>query len=49
MQAKGTGSAFFRTGNGGYGTQWQSGNSQDVTETPLYKELVSVVSCMHLF
>ena len=39
--ANGTGAAFFRTENGGYGTAWKSGQAKTVEEVPLYKELVS--------
>ena len=39
-------SAFFRTNNGGYGTQWDSQkvagvDATDPTEVPQYRDLVS--------
>ena len=34
-------SAFFRTNNGGYGTQWEAGTTTDPTEVPQYRDLVS--------
>ena len=39
----GTGAAFFRTENGGYGTAWKAGQTKQVEEVPLYKELVSIL------
>ena len=33
--------AFFRTNNGGYGTAWEAGRTDDPTEVPQYRELVS--------
>ena len=39
-------SAFFRTNNGGYGTEWDSKqggvDTADPTEVPKYAELVSL-------
>ena len=43
--AGGTGAAFFRTENGGYGTVWKAGQTKAVEEVPLYKELVSICWC----
>ena len=37
--------AFFRTNNGGYGTNWEAGQTNDPTEVPQYRELVSIVLC----
>ena len=34
--------AFFRTNNGGYGTNWEAGQTNDPTEVPQYRELVSI-------
>ena len=34
--------AFFRTNNGGYGTAWEAGRTDDPTEVPQYRELVSL-------
>ena len=31
--------AFFRTNNGGYGTQWEAGMVNEPAEVPQYKEL----------
>ena len=41
VQPTGSGAAFFRTENGGYGTAWKSGTTKQVEEVPLYKEIVS--------
>ena len=38
-------SAFFRTNNGGYGTQWEAGQTNDPAEVPQYKDIVSCASC----
>ena len=44
--------AFFRTNNGGYGTQWQSTDNgeqvRDPNEVPQFKELVSHPRCPRL-
>ena len=34
--------AFFRTNNGGYGTAWEAGQTNDPAEVPQYKDLVSL-------
>ena len=34
--------AFFRTNNGGYGTAWEAGQTQDPHEVPQYRDLVSI-------
>ena len=34
--------AFFRTNNGGYGTNWEAGQTSDPNEVPQYRELVSI-------
>lgn len=34
--------AFFRTNNGGYGTSWEAGQTNDPNEVPQYRELVSI-------
>ena len=34
--------AFFRTNNGGYGTAWEAGQTNDTAEVPQYKDLVSL-------
>ena len=33
--------AFYRSNNGGYGTTWQAGQTNDPAEVPQYRELVS--------
>ena len=33
--------AFYRSNNGGYGTTWQAGQTNDPTEVPQYRDLVS--------
>ena len=33
--------AFFRTNNGGYGTIWEAGRTDEPAEVPQYRELVS--------
>ena len=35
--------AFFRTNNGGYGTKWEAGRTDDPAEVPQYRELVSLI------
>ena len=35
--------AFFRTNNGGYGTNWEAGQTNDPNEVPQYRELVSIL------
>ena len=37
--------AFFRTNNNGYGTRWEAGETNDPTEVPQYKDLVSFDQC----
>ena len=34
--------SFFRTNNGGYGTNWEAGRTDDPAEVPQYRELVSL-------
>ena len=33
--------AFYRSNNGGYGTEWQAGRTDDPAEVPQYRDLVS--------
>ena len=36
--------SFFRTNNGGYGTAWEAGQTNDPTEVPQYRDLVSCLT-----